>query len=332
MKILEKLVRKEKLTAAETEQMIEEMLNSQYSDAQIAALLIALKMKGETEDEIASLVRVMRKHSISINLNDKTLVDSCGTGGDSSQTFNISTAAALIAAGAGVTIAKHGNRSVSSKCGSADVLEELGLKILEPELAKKCIEQTNFGFLFAPFYHPVFKKFAPIRKEIRVRTVFNILGPLLNPANAQHQLIGAYGPELAQKMASASALLGTKHALVVHSNGMDEISLGKTLVYELRNGKISKYILNAQNFGFSEQQIPTVQSKQESAMIIEKVLRGEKGAAKDVSLLNAGALIYVSGKTKSIEQGIELARQSVDSGAAMKKLEELRSFGNNGGN
>ncbi len=329
MAILEKLVKKQNLNAIETEQMTEDIINGTYSDIQIGALTIALKMKGETEEEIAALARGMKKHSVSITIDRENVVDSCGTGGDSTNTFNISTTAALIAAGAGVTVAKHGNRSVSSKCGSADVLEELGVKILEPELAKKCIEETNFGFLFAPFYHPAFKKLGPIREQLGVRTVFNILGPLLNPANAPAQLLGVYEPGLAQKVVNVLALLGTKRALVVHSNGMDEISLGKTLVYELKNGKVSKYTLNAQYLGFSEQQVPTVQSKHESAAIIEAVLKGEKGAARNVSLLNAGSLIYVSGKAKSIDEGIELAKVAIDSGTAMKKLEELRSFGGN---
>ncbi|MBI5227001.1 anthranilate phosphoribosyltransferase [Candidatus Micrarchaeota archaeon] len=331
MNLLEKLVQRQKLTAAEAEQMVDGIIDGTYSDTQIGALIIALKMKGETEEEIAALVNGIKKHSISINLTSEAIVDSCGTGGDGMHTFNVSTTAALIAAGAGVIIAKHGNRSVSSKSGSADVLEELGIKILEPEMAKKCIEKTNFGFLFAPYYHPVFKKLAPIRSQLGVRTVFNILGPLLNPANAKHQLLGVYDSALAQKMVGVLQLLGTKHAMVVHSNGMDEISLGKTLVYELKNNRISKYILNARDFGFSEQQIPAVSSAKESAAIIGNVLSGQKGAARDVSLLNAGALIYLGGKAKSIEEGVELARQSVETGAAGKKLEEVRAFGNSGG-
>ena len=327
MNVLEKLVQKQNLTSAEVEQMTDHMVDGTYTDAQTAAILVALKMKGEKEEEIAALARAMRRHSISINLEGKELVDSCGTGGDSTHTFNVSTTAALIAAGAGVAIAKHGNRSVSSKCGSADVLEMLGVKMLEPDLAKKCIQQTNFGFLYAPLYHPAFKKLAPIRSQIGIRTVFNILGPLLNPANAQYQLMGVYEPLLAQKMANVLQLLGTKHALVVHSNGMDEISLGKTLCFDVRNGKTSKYTVNARDFGFSEQQIPSVQSKEESSKIIEGILSGQKGAARDISLLNAGALVYVSGKTKSIEEGVAFAREAVDSGAVMKKLEELRAFG-----
>ncbi|MFH0884948.1 MAG: anthranilate phosphoribosyltransferase [Candidatus Micrarchaeota archaeon] len=328
--ILEKLVRKENLTPEDAEAAMSSIMDGIYTPAQTAAFLIALKMKGESLDEIAALARVMRKHAITIRPAVETLVDTCGTGGDSSNTFNISTTAAFIAAGSGVAIAKHGNRAVSGRCGSADVLEELGVKMLAPDAARECIEKTGIGFMFAPLFHPAMKNVAGVRKELGIRTIFNILGPLTNPANAKAQVLGVFDASLTETMAEVLRALGTERALVVHSGGMDEIGLGKTRVSELRDGRVETYELDASEFGFREQKAPTADSKEESASIMLSVLKGVKGAALDIALLNAAAAVYVGGKAKSIGDGVEAARVSVDSGAAMRKLEMLKTFGGEG--
>ena len=328
--ILEKLMRREDLTQEEAESAMGSIMDGRYTPAQAAAFLIALKMKGESLEEIAALARAMRKRAITIAPSVGNLVDTCGTGGDSSGTFNISTTAAFIAAGSGVAIAKHGNRAVSGRCGSADVLEELGVKMLPPDAVRKCIEKTGMGFMFAPLYHPAMRNVAALRRELGVRTVFNILGPLTNPAGAKAQVLGVYDASLTETMAEVLRALGAGRALVVHSGGMDEIGLGKTRVSELKNGEIRTYTLDASEFGFREQKVPKAGSKEESARIMLAVLEGEMGAARDIALLNAAAAIYVGGKAGTMEEGVELARLSVDSGAALRKLEMLRAFGGDG--
>ena len=326
MELMKKLAAGQDLSGEEAEQAMEGMVSGSFTPAQSAGMLMALKMKGESEEEIASFARVMRKHAVRIAPKAERLVDTCGTGGDSLRTFNISTAAALVACGAGVRVAKHGNRSVSSNSGSADVLEALGAKILQPPAVEKCIEETGFGFMFAPYFHPAMKNVASVRKELGVRTVFNILGPLANPAGARAQLLGVFDAVAAAKMANVLARLGSEHAMVVHSEGMDEIGLGKTQVFEVNEGRVSPYVLDAASFGLARQEIPQAQSAKESAGIILGVLQGELGAARDVSLINAAAAIYVSGKAGSIEDGLQMAEQSVDSGKAMEKLERIREF------
>ena len=326
MELMKKLAAGQDLSGEEAEQAMEGMVSGSFTPAQSAGMLMALKMKGESEEEIASFARVMRKHAVRIAPKAERLVDTCGTGGDSLRTFNISTAAALVACGAGVRVAKHGNRSVSSNSGSADVLEALGAKILQPPAVEKCIEETGFGFMFAPYFHPAMKNVASVRKELGVRTVFNILGPLANPAGARAQLLGVFDAVAAAKMANVLARLGSEHAMVVHSEGMDEIGLGKTQVFEVNEGRVSPYVLDAASFGLARQEIPQAQSAKESAGIILGVLQGELGAARAVSLINAAAAIYVSGKAGSIEDGLQMAEQSVDSGKAMEKLERIREF------
>lgn len=325
--ILHKLMKKESLTAQEAETAMDSIMEGRYTPAQIAAFLVALKMKGESREEIAALAKAMREHAVMIRPDAGPLVDTCGTGGDSSNTFNISTTAAFIAAGSGVAIAKHGNRAVSGRCGSADVLEELGAKMLQPDGVCRCIERTGIGFMFAPFFHPAMKNVAGVRKELGIRTVFNILGPLTNPANAKSQVMGVFDPGLTEIMADVLLSLGTERALVVHSEGMDEIGLGKTRVSELRDGKVRTYELDASEFGFTRQKVPTAASKEDGAAIMLSVLKGAEGPALDIALLNAAAAIYVSGKAKSIGEGLKLARVSVESGAAMAKLDALKAFG-----
>lgn len=328
--ILEKLMRREDLTQEEAESAMGSIMDGRYTPAQAAAFLIALKMKGESRNEIAALARAMRKRAITIEPSAANLVDTCGTGGDSAGTFNISTTAAFIAAGCGVAIAKHGNRAVSGRCGSADVLEELGVKMLPPGEVRECIEKTGMGFMFAPFYHPAMRNVAALRRELGVRTVFNILGPLTNPAGAKAQVVGVFDASLTETMAAALKELGAGRALVVHSGGMDEIGLGKTRVSELKKGEILTYTLDASEFGFTEQKVPTAGSKEESARITLSVLEGEMGAARDIALLNAAAAIYVGGKAETMGEGVGLARLSVDSGQALRKLEMLRAFGGDG--
>lgn len=329
MNIIKKLTEGKNLASDEAEELMQLMMDGKMAGAQIAGALVALKMKGETEEEISAFAKIMRKNAIQINPKVKggNLVDTCGTGGDRICTFNISTVAAFIAAGAGVNIAKHGNRSVSSKCGSADVLEMLGAKMLEPRHVEDCIENIGIGFMFAPYFHPAMKNVAPVRKELGIRTVFNILGPLANPANAQAQVLGIFDAALTEKIARILDALGLKHALVVHSEGMDEIGLGKTKISELKNGNAETYEINGSDFGLKKREIPKVNSAQESANIIKNILKGkEEGPAREVSALNAAAAIYVAGNADSIGRGLELAFESIDCGMAYEKLEQLIAF------
>lgn len=311
------------------ETSMKEIMSNESSEAQIAALLVALRMKREAPEEIAAFARVMREHCEQINPTvDGTLVDTCGTGGDSRKTFNVSTAAAFVAAGAGVQVAKHGNRSVTSKCGSADVLEELGVNLeLSPEHVEKAIEKIGIGFMFAPKFHSAMKHALPVRKELGIRTIFNVLGPLTNPANAEAQVLGVYEPLLTEKMAQVLGLLGTKHALVVHSDGMDEIGLGRTKISELKNQQAETYYLDEGEFGFEGGTLPAPQTVQESAVVLRDILNGIGGAAQDIVVLNAAAAIYVGGKANTIKEGIELAEDSIASGRAIQKLEGLTRFG-----
>ncbi len=326
MELLKKITSGQDLSREESEAAMEGMISGNLTPAQAAAMLVALKMKGETEEEIAAFAAVMGKHAVKISPSAARLVDTCGTGGDSSHTFNISTCAGLIAAGAGVSIAKHGNRGVSSKSGSADVFEALGAKLLQPAEVKKCIEEVGFGLMFAPYFHPAMKNVAQVRKELGIRTVFNILGPLTNPAGASAQLLGVFDFGMAGKMARVLALIGSEHSLVVHSDGLDEIGLEKTEVYEVKSGEAAKYTLDASKFGFEKNEIPKAQSAQESADIILGVLAGKRGAARDVAVLNAAAAIYVGGKADSVEKGVAIAQEAIDSGKSMRKLEKLRQF------
>ncbi|VVC01574.1 Anthranilate phosphoribosyltransferase [uncultured archaeon] len=326
MDIIRKLSAGENLPENEAGEAMEGMISGKLSPAQAAGILVALRMKGETVQEITAFARVMRQHAVRIHPKADGLVDTCGTGGDSSHTFNVSTTAAIVAAGAGASVAKHGNRSVSSSCGSADVLEQLGVGILRPPQVEKCIEEVGFGFMFAPYFHPAMKNVGPVRKELGIRTVFNILGPLTNPAGAQSQLLGVYDAAMARKMADALNSLGTAHALVVHSDGIDEIGLGATKVCEVKNGKVEEYGIDAKEFGFASHAIPKAKSREEGAKILLDALSGSDGAARDVALLNAGAAIYVAGKVSSIAAGVASAQQSIDSGKAMDVLEKLRKF------
>ena len=326
---ISKVVEGYNLSFNEAKDLMNEITSGNATNAQIAAILVGLRMKGETIDEIAGLASVMKEKSNRINPKVKgKLVDTCGTGGAKLKTFNISTIAAFVAAGIGIPIAKHGNRSFTSVCGGADVLEALGTNInLKPEQVEKVIEKVGIGFLFAPAFHPSMKYASEPRKEMGIRTVFNILGPLTNPANAKAQLLGVFSEELVPKMAGALQRLGTEKALVVHGvDGLDEIStLGKTIVAEIDNDKIKNYELHPKDFGFKTSKPEDIAGAppEKSAEIVRNILQGQKGPMRDIVLLNAGAAIYVGGKAKSIKEGIELAKESIDSGKAYKKLNEF---------
>jgi anthranilate phosphoribosyltransferase len=300
--------------------------------SQIAAFLVALHTKVETIDEITGFAAKMREHAINIHPKTPGLVDTCGTGGDHAGTFNISTIAALIAAAAGVPIAKHGNRSVSSRCGSADLLEALGVKVdLEPKKVEECIDQVGFGFIFAPNFHKAMRFAGPTRKEIGISTVFNILGPLTSPAGAKRQLLGVFHEDLTKIMAAVLKNLGTEQALVVHGDdGLDEISIcAKTKVSHLENGRIKNYSLKPEEFGIARVKSKELLggSAEENAEIAIRILRGaEKESRRNVVLLNAAAAIYVGGKAKDIKAGLKQAAEALDSGAADRKLNELIKF------
>ena len=330
--ILNNLINRQSLNFDAMQAVMHEVMAGKLTSVQISALLIALRMKGETVDEIAAAANVMRELSAKVTVRDAGyLIDTCGTGGDGIQTFNVSTVSAFVAAAAGAKVAKHGGRSVSSSCGSADVLEALGVNVNQtPEQVVNCIDQIGVGFMFAPNHHSAMKHSAPVRRELGVRTLFNLLGPLTNPANAKHQLMGVFDKDLTVKLAKVLQSLGSDHVLVVHgADGMDEISFtGDTFVAELNDGKITEYKINPLQFGMKLHDLKSirVENAAQSKDMILDVLNGprcQNTAARDIVLLNAGAAIYVSGIAKSLQSGIVLATRSLDQGAAMEKLEQL---------
>jgi len=294
----------------------------------VASFLTALRVKGETVEEITGAARVMREKAHRVNVGSKTVLDTCGTGGDQKGTFNISTASAFVVAGAGVNVAKHGNRSVSSQSGSADVLGALGVKIDAPkERVEACIDKVGIGFLFAPLLHEAMKYAVQPRRDIGIRTVFNLLGPLTNPAMASHQLLGLYSGELVGVVAHVLKNLGSVRAMAVHGlEGLDEISLcGPTKVAELRDGQVKEYTIEPEPLGLKKCRLEDLRggNAEASAAIVRGVLRGDKGPARDVVLLNSGAALYVSGTAATIAEGLRLAAESIDSGKARQKLEQL---------
>jgi len=322
------VVEKQDLTPADAEAVMDEIMTGQATQAQIGGFLAGLRMKGETPEEIAAFARVMRAHAVLVSPNvSGTLVDTCGTGGDGLQTFNISTAAAFVAAGAGVPIVKHGNRGVSSRCGSADVLTALGVNIgIPPEAQAKIVRDTGIVFLFAPSHHPAMKHVMAARHDLGCRTVFNLLGPLANPAGAEAQVLGVYAENLTGTIAEVLHLLGVSRAMVVHGSGLDEITTtGETTVTELDGGRMKKYTLSPEQFGFARSTRADLLGgdPEENARIVRAVLAGKKGAARDVVLMNAGAAIYVGDRAGTLAEGIRLAAGSIDSGKAQGKLDAL---------
>jgi anthranilate phosphoribosyltransferase len=311
--------------------VMRQMMGGELTSAQIAGLLMALRIKGETVDEIAAAADVMRSLATKVTIkNTQHLVDTCGTGGDGIQTFNVSTAGAFVAAAAGASVAKHGGRSVSSTCGSIDVLEALGVNVnLTPEQVAASVDEIGIGFMFAPNHHSAMKHAAPVRRELGVRTMFNLLGPLTNPAGAKRQVMGVFHRDLTGLLAGALQRLGSEHVMVVHgADGMDEISFtGDTYVAELKNGEVKQYTVNPTQFGLPLHQLDTiqVQNAEESKAMVLDVLSGKLGPARDIVLLNAGAAIYVAGVADTLAAGIEKAKQVIDSGAAMDKLIQLKA-------
>lgn len=326
-----KIIEKIDLTREETEKVFEEIMTGAAAPSQIAAFITALRMKRETVEEITGAAHIMRKHATKINVNRDKVLDTCGTGGDGKHTFNISTISAFVACGAGLTVAKHGNRSVSSKCGSADLLKELGVNIeASPDVVKRCLVEIGIGFLFAPLLHGAMKYATPVRREIGIRTIFNILGPLTNPAGAANQLLGVYDKDLLEPLADVLRKLGLRHCLVVHGlDGMDEITTtGETLVCELKDDKINSFRIKPEDFGILTALAKDLNGGDASfnAQLAREVLEGKRGCQRDIVILNAGCAIYAGDGARDIEEGIRLAKQSIDSGAALKKLTLLKEY------
>lgn len=321
------------LTAGQMEAVMEEIMNGKADTPAIADFLVALSQKGETVEELTAAVSVMRKHVTPIQVKKEVILDTCGTGGDRKGTFNVSTAVALVTSGCGITVAKHGNRSVSSHCGSADILEALGVNInLSKEKIEACLDKVGIAFLFAPNLHPAMKYAMPARKQIGKRTMFNILGPLTNPASATHQLVGVFDLHWTEILAKVLANLGTVHALVVYGkDGLDEITTTtSTFISEAYKGKIKNYEISPEDFGFKKARLEDLQggTAQDNAGILIEILKGKTGSKRDVVVLNAAAAIYAADKVNSIKEGVDLTRQSLDSGSALKKLELLKEFSN----
>ncbi|MCK4739047.1 MAG: anthranilate phosphoribosyltransferase [Deltaproteobacteria bacterium] len=326
---LKKIIEKENLSELEMVGVMEEVMTGEATPAQIGAFITALRMKGETVTEITGAARVMRSKATRIKVAGDFVVDTCGTGGDNSNTFNISTCVAFVVAGAGITVAKHGNKSVSSRSGSADVLKSLGVNI---EASTKVVEQSlseiGIGFLFAPLLHGAMKFAAPVRRELGIRTIFNILGPLTNPAGAPYQVLGLYDKNLTEPLAEVLRNLGSKRAFVVHGDdGLDEITLTtSTKISELRDGAVKTYQVQPEDFGLDTCSPDDLLggSPEDNAKIISDILGGKKGPPRDVVLLNASAAIVAAGNAESFTEGVALASEAIDSGKAMKKLEGLK--------
>jgi len=316
-----RVIEGENLDGTAMQSVMQQIMTGECSDAQIAGLLIALRMKGETVEEITAAAQIMSSLASHVEVKASPLIDIVGTGGDGTSTFNVSTVSSFVAAAAGAKVAKHGNRSVSSKSGSADLLEQAGANLsLGSEQVAKVVEQAGVGFMFAPMHHSAMKHVIGARKDMGVRTVFNVLGPLTNPAGVKRQLVGVFAPELTDTLANVFKQLGSEHTLVVHSDdGMDEISVAApTQVSELKNGVVNTYHIAPEDFGLSRSTIDSivVEDSAQSLSMIESVLAGSAGAARDIVLLNAGAAIYVAGLADSIQSGVQAAAQAIDSGKA----------------
>ena len=330
---IQKVVNGEDLTEQQAIDVMNIIMGGEATDAQIASFITALRLKGETIEEITGCARVMREKATKIQTNRPLVVDTCGTGGDGAHTFNISTTAAFVAAGAGVHIAKHGNRSVSSRSGSADVLKTLGVNIeVEPDVISRCVDEIGIGFLFAPLLHGAMKYAIGPRREIGIRTIFNILGPLTNPAGAQAQVLGVYDANLTEPLARVLNNLGSKHVFVVHGkDGLDEITTTTdTQVSELANGAVRTYTLNPEEVGISKATSQDLigGTPEENAVMTLDILQGKSGPKRDIVLLNTAAAIVAGGKADNLRQGIDIAVDAIDSGRALEKLEALKEMTN----
>ena len=326
--LIDKLTRREDLTSDEAAAAMAEVMEGRAAEAHIAGFLVGLAMKGERPVEIVGLARTMRAHAVQISTRFDRVFDCCGTGGDRSGTFNVSSCVAVVVAACGVRVAKHGNRSVSSLCGSADVFEALGVCVSAPPfIVERCLAEAGIGFFFAPTFHPSMRHAAPTRRALGVRTAFNLLGPLTNPAGATRQLVGVPRPELTQLLAHALGLLGAERAWVVHgADGIDEISTtGYTKVSECREGSVNTFYLHPTDVGLPKASPAALKggNAEENARIIRRVLDGERGAPRDVVLLNAGAALFIAGEAKSVADGIRKAALAIDEGMARRKLEQL---------
>jgi len=324
------LVSGRSLTVEEAASVMEEVMQGEVTPAQFGAFVTALRIKGETVDEIVGLAKTMRAKAVPVTIPE-SVVDTCGTGGDGLRTFNISTTAAFVAAGGGLKIAKHGNRAMSSQCGSADVLEVLGVRIdLNAEQVQRCLQEVGVGFMFAPVFHPAMKYATVPRCEIGIRTVFNILGPLTNPARARAQLLGIADGSLVEKLASVLYGLGCQHALVVHGeDGLDEITItGETRVCELKDGDINSYSVSPEDFGLSRARLDSLKggTADENAVRLRRILSGAPGPQRDVVLMNAGAALLAGDRVGTLQQGVALATEVIDGGNALAKLDQLIEF------
>jgi anthranilate phosphoribosyltransferase len=326
---LEKILRREDLTTGEASAAMAEIMEGRAQPSQIAGLLVALAMKGERPAEIVGFAQAMRARATRLGREFDPVFDTCGTGGDRSHTFNVSTLAALVLAACGVRVAKHGNRSVSSKCGSADLFEALGVNVAaEPPVVERCLDEAGIAFFFAPTFHPSMRHAGPTRRELGIRTAFNLLGPLTNPAHARWQLVGVPRPELTELVARSLALLGTERAWVVHgADGLDEISTtGYTKVSECRDGEVNTFYLHPADVGLAKSQPEALRGGDaaENAIIAQRVLAGERGAARDIVLLNAAAALLIAGKVARIQDGLGMAADAIDSGRAAVVLDTMR--------
>ena len=324
---IDTVVSGQSLSMEDASLVMREIMEGEATPAQLGAFLTALALKGETTQEIAGMAKVMREMALHVKV-DGELIDTVGTGGDGKNTFNISTATAFVAAGAGLKVAKHGNRAASGSCGSADVLEALGVQIeLSPEAVAQCVNEVGVGFMFAPAFHPAMRYAGPVRREIGIRTVFNILGPLTNPAGAQTQLLGVAFPELGGIMAEVLGFLGSHHAMIVHGHGgLDEISLsGDTSVWEVRGGEVEEWTLHVEDTGLPETPIEAIRggTKEENAATMRRVFQGEHGPVRDMVLLNSAGVLMVGDKAESIRKGVEMSAGIIDSGAARAKLDQM---------
>ncbi|MBN1653466.1 MAG: anthranilate phosphoribosyltransferase [Deltaproteobacteria bacterium] len=330
---IERTVEKHDLDNALMERAMEAILTGKASSAQVAAFLVALRIKGETAEELAAAAKVMRRHCLRVDfVTDKALLDTCGTGGDRSGTFNISTITAIVVSACGVMVAKHGNRAASSRAGSADLLEELGVMLEMPiETLVTCLEKIGICFMFARAHHPAMRYAAPVRSELAIRTLFNLIGPLTNPAGATHQLLGIYDGSRLEQMARVLAILGSKRAWVVHGEeGLDEVSpTGTTRVAQLDSGVISTFELKPEDFGIERVSLESLKGgdAKQNAAIAREILAGQKGPYRNAVLVNAAAALCVAGEADSPRRGVDLASEAIDSGAARAKLDEWIIYG-----
>ena len=330
---LDKVIKGIDLSEEEMRNLMDGIMDGEYSDILVSSFLTALKIKGESVSEITGAAKIMRKKAKKVNLDSFYAIDTCGTGGDEANTFNISTGVAFVCAAADVHVVKHGNRAVSSKSGSADVLEELGVNLtLDENKVAKCVEEKSIGFFFAPHYHSAMKNVIHIRRELKMRTLFNILGPLTNPAGAKGQVLGVFDPELTETMAKVLKELGTEQALVVHGDGLDEITItGKTKVTELKNGDLRTYYIEPEDFGINRASFKDIEggTATENADILRGIFSGElKDAKRDIIILNSAAALYVGKKVDSISDGVAMAKNLLESGKVLSKMEDFVKFTN----